>query len=321
MQKDFPRIVFVGAHMEARRPFEHLISSSERIAGLFTLEPEGLARMSGGTDLTQAAQVARIPVKRGRSVNDPETAAWIRQLAPDLLLVIGWTQLVKSELLGVPRVGALGFHASLLPKYRGRAPVNWALLNGESETGNTLLVLEPGADEGDIVCQRRIPITDNDDCRTIYEKVSLTECEMLDEILPLVRQGRLPRIKQDSREATAMPKRRPEDGLIDWSWTSKRLYDWVRALTHPYPGAFSHLSGQKITIWKASVATHAQQSPPGVIALDSDGYPLVGTQDGHLKLWQLEHDGSPSVTGFEAAETFLKPPVCFQPAAARHWGG
>jgi methionyl-tRNA formyltransferase len=316
MSVDSPRILFVGAHIEALRPFEHLIACSQSIVGLFTLEPESLSKMSGGVDLAQLACAARIPVMKGRNVNDPEAIEWIRGKAPDVLLVVGWTQLVKSQLLAVPKIAALGFHASLLPKYRGRAPVNWAILNGESETGNTMIVLEPGADEGDIVSQRRIPITFEDDCSTIYQKVSVTECEMLGEVLPLVQQGRMPRRKQNHSQATVMPKRRPEDGLIDWNWTSRRLYDWVRGLTQPYPGAFTHLSGQKVTIWKAAIVDGASPNPPGSVDFDANGWPLVATQDGFLKLLNLECEGHPPCTGLEATQSFLQPPTSFQSLAS-----
>jgi len=202
----------------------------------------------------------------------------------------------------------------MLPKYRGRAPVNWAILNGETETGNTLMVLEPGADQGDIVCQRKIPITYDDDCRTIYEKVSETECEMLDEVLPLIRQGRLPRVKQDSTTATVMPKRRPEDGLMDWHWTSRRLYDWVRALTHPYPGAFTFLAQEKIMIWKAAAVESPSNDLPGTITLDSDGWPKVATGDGSLRLLHVEREDNGSMSGLEAAAAFLSSAPRFRSA-------
>lgn len=309
----FPRIVFVGAHVEALTPLRHLIEAGENIVGLFTLESDRLAQMSGGVDMAGIAQAARIPLRKGTNVNSVDAADWFRMLNPDVMLVIGWTQLVKAEILSIPRVACLGFHASLLPKYRGRAPINWALIHGETETGNTMMVLEPGADEGDIVSQRRIPITDEDDCATLYEKVSQTECDMLDEVLPLIREGKLPRLKQNSHEATVMPKRKPEDGLLDWGWSAKRLHNWVRALTYPYPGAFTYHSGKKITIWTA--APNAQGQLPeeeiGSVHLSDDGYPLVVTGDGTLKLLRLEREGEASVSGVEAAKTFLKPSTTF----------
>jgi methionyl-tRNA formyltransferase len=321
MPADSLRILFVGAHVEALRPFEHLIARSQRFVGLFTLEPESLSKMSGGVDLARLACAAQIPVMKRRNVNDPEAIDWIRNKAPDVLLVVGWTQLLKPQLLAIPKIAALGFHASLLPKYRGRAPVNWAIINGESETGNTMIVLEPGADEGDIVSQRRIPITFEDDCATIYQKVSDSECEMLDEVLPLIQQGRMPRLKQEPSQATVMPKRRPEDGLIDWTWTSRRIYDWVRALTQPYPGAFTYLSGRKITIWKASIIAAASQNPPGSIAFDIDGWPLVAASDGFLKLLQVECEGLPPCTGQVATQTFLRPPASFHQGALQKVAG
>jgi len=310
----YPRIVFVGAHVESVLPMQHLLSRSEHVVGLFTLDGPSLSQMSGGADLTQIVRPAPIPVMRGRNANDPKAVDWIESLCPDILLVVGWTKLIKPQLLSVPRVAALGFHASLLPKYRGRAPVNWAILNGETETGNTLMVLAPGADQGDIVCQRKIPIRYDDDCRTIYEKVSESECEMLDEVLPLIRQGHLPRVKQDSTTATVMPKRRPEDGLIDWGWTSKRLYDWIRALTHPYPGAFSFLAGEKIMIWKAAATESPSNVSPGTITLDPDGWPSVATGDGSLRLLHVEREGNGSVSGLEAAQSFLNSAPRFQSA-------
>ena len=311
--------MFVGAHQEAQRPFEHLITTGESLAGLFTLEPESLKKMSGGVDLSGMAQAMGIEVKRGSNVNAPEAAEWIRSLEPDVLLVVGWTQLLKPELLGIPRMACLGFHASLLPKYRGRAPVNWAIIHGETETGNTMIVLEPGADVGDIVSQRRIPIAFEDDCKTIYDKVSVTECEMLDEILPLIREGRMPRRKQDSRLATVMPKRKPEDGLVDWNWDSMRLYNWVRALTRPYPGAFSFLSGRKVTIWRAGVDfdTASPQGSAGSVSVGSDGNPLVVAGDGVLKLLEVECEGAAPVSGPEASQTFLKPPAAFETLALK----
>jgi methionyl-tRNA formyltransferase len=311
MSKNDLRILFVGAHMEARAPLDHLIATGENVVGLFTLDNETLRGMSGGSDLTRSAEAAGIPVSKGARVNASGCVSWIRSMEPDVLLVIGWTQLLREELLMVPRIASLGFHASLLPKYRGRAPVNWAIINGEKQTGNTMIVLEPGADEGDIVAQRPIEIAEEDDCATIYEKVSLTACDMLAEVLPLIRKGSMPRRQQNSLEATVMPRRRPEDGLIDWSWSSRRLYNWIRALTSPYPGAFSFSGGDKITVWKAKpeVSKMPSRESVGSIQLDADGYPLVATRDGHAKLLLVQREGGPAVSGADAGRTFLKPPV------------
>jgi methionyl-tRNA formyltransferase len=227
---------------------------------------------------------------------------------PDVLLVVGWTQLLKEELLAIPKV-ALGFHASLLPKYRGRAPINWALIHGERETGNTLIVLAPGADVGDIVAQRTIPIGDDDDCATLYGKVAATEVEILSDVLPLIAKGRMPRRKQDESKATVMPKRRPEDGLIDWTRPSRALYDWVRALTHPYPGAFTFFEGRRVFVWCAALPAPGESVParsvPGTLARSLESGPLVATGDGWLHLISVSRDGEPEVRGTDALSSWL----------------
>jgi methionyl-tRNA formyltransferase len=304
----FPRIVFVGAHMEAEAPFRRLIERRDNILGLVTLDSDGVQKMSGATDLTELAKAANIPTLQVHNVNQPDAVAWIRHHAPDLLLVVGWTQLLKPDLLRVPKFACLGFHASLLPKSRGRAPVNWAIIHGESVTGNSMIVLEPEADSGDIVAQRTIPITDEDDCNTIYQKVGQTEVDILDEILPLIQKGILPRRKQDDTQATVMPKRRPGDGLIDWKRSTREIYNWVRALTYPYPGAFSFLNGEKVWIWATRTEGWSgltQSDRPGEVILDSKGWPWVSTADGWIRIVSAQREGGPKVSGDAAAKTFL----------------
>jgi methionyl-tRNA formyltransferase len=294
--------------MEASAPFRRLIERGDNILGLVTLDSESLKKVAGAVDLAKFAEDAGIPILRVRNINLPEAVAWIRERAPDVVLVVGWTQLLKPELLRVPKIACLGFHASLLPKYRGRAPVNWAIINGETVTGNTMITLEPEADTGDIVAQRAIPITDEDDCNTIYQKVGQTEVEMLEEILPMMRRGLLPRKKQDDSQATVMPKRRPEDGLIDWRRSSREIYNWVRALTDPYPGAFSFLNGEKIWIWAACTDGEpiaSQSHRPGEVILDRQGWPWVATADGWLRILSAQRQGEPTVSGQVAGRTFL----------------
>ena len=301
----FPRIIFIGVHREAEPPFRWLVESGANVAGLVTLSPAAAASVSGATDLKPIAAAAGVPVLEVANVNEERCVAWARSLGPDLILVVGWTQLLKAPMLEVAKLACLGFHASLLPKYRGRAPINWALIHGETETGNTMIVLEPGADEGDIVAQRRIPIRHEDDCATLYDKVAATEVEMLAEVLPLIREGRMPRRKQEASQATVMPRRRPEDGRIDWSRTTRQLYDWVRALTHPYPGAFTEAGGARVFVWRArEFAGDLGTGAPGDVRVVS-GRPIVRTGDGWLEIVRAQRDGGPEVTGAWAAGEFL----------------
>lgn len=308
VQHLLPSIVFVGAHMESRAPFTFLIEHGYNLSGLVTLETECLQKMSGAVDLSEAAKRTRIPILRVKNINESHAITWISEKAPDILLVIGWTQLLKPELLRKPKFACFGFHASLLPKYRGRAPVNWAIINGETVTGNTMLVLEPEADSGDIVAQRTIPITDDDDCRTIYEKVGQTEVDMLAEILPMLQQGIFPRRKQDDSQSTVMPKRHPEDGRIDWHRATREVYNWIRALTDPYPGAFSVLDGHRVWIWAAredNALANRNRFKPGDVIQNAQGWPLVATGDGWIRVLEAQREGGPKVSGTIAANSFL----------------
>jgi methionyl-tRNA formyltransferase len=146
-----------------------------------------------------------------------------------------------------------GIHASLLPKYRGGAPLVWAIINGEKTTGVSLFYFDQGVDTGDVIAQKKIEISDTDDIRTVYEKATLAAVDVLRESLPLIREGQAPRIPQDHANATIFPQRKPEDGLIDWTRTPDEIRNFIRAQTRPYPGAFTVLEGKKVTIWDADI--------------------------------------------------------------------
>lgn len=184
------------------------------------------------------------------------TSYYLRYLEhwhPDLLLVLGWYYLIPRKVRESALLGCAGIHASLLPKYRGGAPIPWAIINGEKETGVTFFHMDDGVDSGDIIAQGSFAIEESDNCATVYEKATLASIKILREYLPRIAMGTAPRIPQNQDKATYFPLRRPEDGLIDWSWSAKRIRDFVRAQTHPYPGAFTYIEGKKVIIWDAEV--------------------------------------------------------------------
>ena len=173
------RIGWVSFHAEAIPALQAVTAAGHDVVGCVTLTPEAAAKRSGVHDPAPLCAARGIPVHRTKHVNDPETVAFLRGLHLDLLVVLGWSQLLSEEVLKLPRVGTVGAHASLLPRGRGRAPVNWALLRGWDKTGNTLMWLAPGVDEGDVIAQREIPLTPFDTCGTVYERVAATNAEML----------------------------------------------------------------------------------------------------------------------------------------------
>lgn len=286
------RTIFIGAVEEGRRCLTALLEGGEPIAGAVTLKEEWAAQTSGAVPFDDLAERYRFPLLKVRDLNHPANVRRLREMRPDLILAIGWTRLLGREVLSMPRRGCIGFHASLLPRYRGRAPVNWAIINGERETGNSMIFLDEGVDTGDVVAQRRIEITYEDTCATLYEKVADSAIDMLREHLPALKAGTAPRARQDDALATVMPQRRPEDGLIDWSKGSRALYDWVRALTHPYPGAFSFAGGRRILVWEARERESARRGAPGEVlaVLPGEGVE-VATGDGSLLLGRIQPEG------------------------------
>lgn len=290
-----PAVLFVAAVLEGRRCLEALLKRGEKFAGFVSLDPALAPSTSGWAPFDDLAAEHGVPLIAVRDLNAPENVARVAELRPDLILVVGWTRLLGPALLRMPRLGVVGFHASLLPRYRGRAPVNWALINGERETGNTMFFLDEGVDTGAVIAQRRIPITDGDDCSTLYEKVADSAVDMLVEHLPQLRSGTAPRVPQDHRRATVMPRRRPADGVIDWNHGTRALFDWVRALTHPYPGAFTFHGDRQLFVWRAGEADARHRpvgSAPGTLLTGPAGDALVVTGDGVLRLDRVQWAGA-----------------------------
>ncbi|HEY3176033.1 MAG TPA: methionyl-tRNA formyltransferase [Candidatus Polarisedimenticolia bacterium] len=286
-----PRILFVGAVEEGRRCLDALVASGERFCGIVTLKESLAAATSGAVPFDDVAAAQRIPILKVGDLNAQANVARVEALAPDLILVIGWTRLLGPRILRLPPLGCVGFHASLLPRYRGRAPVNWALINGEAATGNTMFFLDEGVDTGDIIAQRRIAIALEDTCATLYRKVSDAATGMLAEYLPLLKTGRARRWPQDHSMATVMPRRRPEDGVIDWGRSSGELHNWVRALTHPYPGAFTWFGGTRLFVWEARDAGGEAMGPPGLVMTREGSDLLVAAAAGRLAIRSAQWEG------------------------------
>lgn len=271
---------------------------------ILTFTDEIAAKTSGAVSFEDIAQKHNIPLYKVKNTNTPEAIQLIKEINPDVMFVVGWTRLVSSEVLAIPKYGCIGMHASLLPKYRGRAPVNWALINNEKVTGNTMILLDDGVDTGDMLLQRSIPITLADTCQTLYDKVAQTGREMIAEIIPYLEKGELPRTPQNHEEATVMPKRTPEDGIIDWNKSSLELFNWVRALTHPYPGAFTYHYNKKLFVWEAQIAHFSSErfdgellktTTPGTVVSISDGIAVSAGGNELLTIRRLNYEDNNEV--------------------------
>jgi len=206
------------------------------------------------------------------NINHPIWVSKIEELQPDVIFSFYYRYMIKEPILSIPPAGCLNLHPSLLPAYRGRAPVNWVLVNGEMETGATLHYMTPRPDDGDIVNQKTIVIDPDDTALLLHRKAALAAAEILDESLPLIKAGTAPRRPQDPARASYYGRRRPEDGEIDWRLSAERIRNLVRAVTRPYPGAFSHTGDRKCLFWQVSTVPAGEGAEPGQV-LSTD--PLV----------------------------------------------
>ena len=241
--------------------------------------------------------------------NTPDVLARVRALAPDFLFSFYYRSMLSPALLGEARMGALNMHGSLLPRYRGRAPVNWAVLSGERETGATLHYMAEKPDAGDIVAQMRVPILPDDTAREVFDKVTVAAEIALDGALPALIKGTAPRQPQDLASGSYFGGRRPEDGVVDWKQDAASIHNLVRAVAPPYPGARTLLSGTPARVLRTRVLDPAAL-PTTTPAIQSCAGTLVAScgGGGTLAVLSLEVGGRPcDAPGFR--ERFGAAPV------------
>ena len=253
------KIVFLGCTKFSEELLQALVANGFDIAAIFTIPQEFMVRgnekvkNSNYSNLKPIAEKQNIPlyyVDENKKLGEYEFI--IKEINPDIILVLGWYYIVPKSIRAIPKYGACGIHASLLPKYAGWAPLVWAMINGEKETGVTFFQFDGSVDGGDIIAQERFKIEYNDTIKEVYEKATNKSIEILVKTLPILSDMQF--IKQDKSKLEIWDKRTPEDGEIDLSKPSNELYDFIRAQSSPYPGAFIRTSdGKKIVIEKARI--------------------------------------------------------------------
>jgi methionyl-tRNA formyltransferase len=284
------RSVVFAYHDMGLAGLQALRRAGYEIACIFSHEDDPDENCWFGSVKAWAAQQA-IPVYCPANVNRTE---WIQRIAafrPDMIFSFYYRQMLTNEILDIPHRGAYNLHGSLLPAYRGRCPVNWVLVRGETRTGVTLHHMVGKADAGDIVGQRAVPIGPIDTAVILYDKLCNAAGELLDELLPQMKTGTAPRIPQDLSKESYFGGRKPEDGRIDWRWPAERIYNLIRAVTAPYPGAFCMLpDGTHLLLWWATpeeAITDTAANIPGRVRID-DSRVLVWTGQGRLRLLDAE---------------------------------
>jgi methionyl-tRNA formyltransferase len=297
------RIIFMGYHNIGYACLEALIEMcggcGDEIAAVVTHadDPRENIWFASVRDLAFGNY---LPVYQPANPNDPAFVAAMQALQPDFLFSCYYRSMLKQPFLDLPRLGALNLHGSLLPRYRGRCPLNWVLVHGEAETGVTLHYMEAKADQGDIVGFKRVPITFEDTALTLFAKMTAAAPELLREAYPLLRAGTAPRLTQDHARASYFGGRTPADGLIDWRHSALQTYNLVRAVTHPYPGAFTFFKGRKLLVWAGQIMAAAVPGPfePGQVTAGVPGEGLlVATGSGNFLITQAQWEGEPEFLG------------------------
>jgi methionyl-tRNA formyltransferase len=235
------------------------------------------------------ATINKIPVFIGNPRKN-EPAGFLQKFKTDVIFSVNYLFIVQHNILKHPRLYAINFHGSLLPKYRGRTPHVWAIINGEKETGITAHMMEEGCDTGDIVLQEKLNIREDYTGADILNEFKRIYPEMILELIRQIENKELKRVEQDNSRATYFGKRTPEDGQINWNWQKERIYNWVRAQAHPYPGAFTLLNNQKIIIDKISYSDYGfdNEMPNGLIVKNEPTI-LVKTPNGAVELTQVRN--------------------------------
>jgi methionyl-tRNA formyltransferase len=284
------RTVWVSFDTVGRDCLEAAAGSGAEIVGVVTLPGPIDPNRSGQCSFDEVAERLGAVLIETSDINSDPTLDAIAALRPENIFVVGWSQLVRDDFLAIVHGdGVFGMHPTLLPRHRGRAPIPWAILSGLARTGVTLFqILDATADSGLIVGQRIVDIAPDETATTLFEKLSNGHVELIREYVPKLRMGGAPRFLQDELRASSWPKRTPSDGIIDWDTRAPYLYDWVRAQTRPYPGAFTWLGEDKIVVWRASVVDLQVEAPAGLIVSERPEGMIVACGEGGLVLEEVE---------------------------------
>ncbi len=252
------RIVFMGTPEFACSSLLALIESKHDIVGVIT-QPDrrkGRGMKVSFSPVKELSLKNNLDIYQPSNINDPEFITLLREISPDLSAIVAFGQILSKEILELPKYGCINLHPSLLPKYRGAAPIPWAILAGEEKTGVTTFYLSEKVDSGNIILQKEEKIRKDDTTATLSKRLAETGAELLIETIDKIEKEEVVRISQDKEKATYAPRLKKEDGLIDWKQSAPRIDRLARAMA-PWPGAYTYFAGKLLKIWKTEeIAYH-----------------------------------------------------------------
>ncbi len=295
MTKETLRIVYMGTPDFAVESLRALVEGGYNVVAVVTMPDKPMGRHGSVLQPSPVKQYATehgLKVMQPEKLKDPEFVEELRGLNADLQVVVAF-RMLPEVVWSMPRFGTINAHASLLPKYRGAAPINWAVINGETETGVTTFLLKHEIDTGDIIDQVRIPIAESDNVEVVHDRLMALSGELVVKTVDSIIDGTFKTTPQDDIkdvEPTPAPKIFRDTCRIDWNQSTKRIYDFVRGLS-PYPAAWTMLAGKSVKIYEVSKNTQNNQDKPGTITSDGKTYLRVQTADGTLDILTLQLEG------------------------------
>ena len=286
------KIFFIGTVEFSKKMLLKLITIDAQIVGVCTKEISSFN--SDFVDLTPICKSNKIPYRFVIDINSQPNVEWIKSLTPDVIFCFGWSNLIKQEILNLAPMGVIGFHPANLPQDRGRHPIIWSLALGLEKSASTFFFMDEGADTGDILSQKQFKILENDNAKTLYNKVIDIALLQIEKFIPQLENKTYKRVKQNHKLSNIWRKRGKADGRIDFRMSSKAIYNLVRALTKPYVGAHIEYKDKHVSIWETRILENTQKNiESGKILSSNKTSIIVKTYDGAIEI--LNHE-------------FIKPP-------------
>ena len=287
------RVIFMGTPDFATGTLEEIVKAGHEVVGVVTQpdKPKGRGKTMMPTPVKETALKYNLPVYQPKKVREPEFVELLRSLKPDVMVVAAFGQIITKEILEMPKYGCINVHASLLPAYRGAAPIQWAVINGDKESGVTIMQMDEGIDTGDMIEKAVVPIAEDETGGSLFDKLSHTGAKLCVKVL------------KDLEEGTAVGKKQPEEsttpyakmidkkmGEVDWKKSAKEIEQLIRGL-NPWPSAYTKVHGKTLKLWKAKVLLETSQMKPGQIVKVTKDSLAVQTGQGMLEIQELQLEG------------------------------
>lgn len=298
------RVVFMGTPDFAAPCLEALLAAGHEVAAVITQpdRPRGRGRKLSFSPVKACAVEHGLEVLQPEKIKTPEFEQVLRELAPDVMVVVAFGQILSSAILAIPPLGCVNVHASLLPYYRGAAPIHWAVMQGEEKTGVTTMYMDEGLDTGDMILKKEIAISKDASTGEIHDQLMQEGAVLLQETLALIADGKAPRTKQDHAVSTYAPLLKADIEQLNWTRSAQELHNRIRGLS-PWPGAYCRYAGGRLKVWKSRVCEEAAAvgAIPGRIArLSVEGF-VVETGDGLLELLEVQPENKRRMKASECA--------------------